>query len=114
MSLRPVGDIIGGVAIAMNAHRLPVRTLVGVGSLLLGGSSVACLAGVIVSGVLGEVVGIGPVIAAQGAGYIESDYSTRCVQYCAGSHQGAIEDQCSRSATLSAKTPRTGRQINVC
>lgn len=89
MSLQAVGDIIGG-------------------------SSVACLVGIIVSGVLGEVIGIAPVIAAQGAGYvlwpdqlqtgayqleanIESNHSTRCVQYC------AIREYA-----------RTGSQINVC
>jgi hypothetical protein len=90
MSLQAVGDIIGG-------------------------SSVACLVGIIVSGVLGEVIGIAPVVAAQGAGYvlwpdqqfqtgayqleanIESYHSTRCVQYC------AIREYA-----------RTGSQINVC
>jgi Na+/melibiose symporter-like transporter len=129
LSLQAVGGIIGGVAIAVFAHRLSTRMLVGVGSLLLGFvdlllflyplarpviwpaavlivlaglpsagvmagyttavqvnagenargrvfgafasvAAAACLVGIIVSGVLGDLVGIVPVIAAQGAGYV--------------------------------------------
>jgi hypothetical protein len=77
--------------------------------------SLQAVGGIIVSGVLGEVIGIAPVVAAQGAGYvlwpdqqfqtgayqleanIESYHPTRCVQYC------AIREYA-----------RTGSQINVC
>jgi hypothetical protein len=76
--------------------------------------SLQAIGDIIVSGVLGEVTGIAPVIAAQGAGYvlwpdqqfqtgayqpeanIKSYHSTRCVQYW------AIREPA-----------RTGRQINV-
>ncbi|HVB45333.1 MAG TPA: hypothetical protein VNF47_21880 [Streptosporangiaceae bacterium] len=141
MSPQAVGGIIGGTAIAMNAHRLSVRTLVGVGALLLGlldllpflyplvrpalwpaavlivlagVSSAACLVGIIVSGVLGDVIGIVPVIAARGAGYVLVGMRLICVF---GAPAASVEMHLRRQSGeewLGVIHSDTGRQINVC